>query len=399
MAKNVIGLFDSASEAQATLQELRDAGYASDRISLLGSNARNEYSTDDPGDGAAVGATGGAVMGGLGGLLVGLGALAIPGIGPVISAGTLATTLGATAVGAGIGAATGGVIGALVDAGIPDEDAHVYAESIRRGGSLISVSTDSDSEVDQVVQIMRRHNVVDIDRRGGEYRQSGWSRFDTDAQPYDFSGRTTASTYNATDRASYGTTDAAYANTGSTTLEQGGEMKIPVVEEELQVGKRAVEGGGVRVYTRVQEQPVNEQVTLHKEHVEVHRQPVDRTLGSADLENFQEGTFEVRERSEEAVVDKQARVVEEVHIKKNVEEQTETIQDTVRRTGVEVENLTGRSREVGSTEYGAGNVAGSPDEGAIERNASKLGNAVERGLDADLDNDGDIGRRDLRNNI
>jgi len=350
-------------------------------------------------------------MGGLGGLLVGLGALAVPGIGPVITAGTLATTLGSTAVGAGLGAATGGVIGALVDAGVPDDDAHIYAESIRRGGTLIAVGTNSDDEINHVVQIMRRHNVVDVDRRGGEYRESGWSGFDVNAQPFDQTQRN-HSTSNLVNRADYQITDNPAPSHGptatdntttmhNTALNQGGEMKVPVVEEQIQVQKRALETGGVRVYTRVHETPVNEQVTLRNEQVQVTRTPVDRPLGTVDMDNFQEGTYEVRERHEEAVVNKQARVVEEVVIQKNVQEETRTIQDTVRRTDVEVEQLPGQSHEVGtSSTAGSGysNTSGT-HEGAIERGASQLGNAVERGLGSDLDNDGDVGRRDPRNNI
>jgi uncharacterized protein (TIGR02271 family) len=309
----------------------------------------------------------------------------------VIAAGTLGTALASTAVGAGIGAASGGLIGALVGAGIPEEDAHVYAESVRRGGTMVMVQADDDTEVQRAVDVMSRHNVVDIDRRGTEYRQSGWNRFDHNDTNYATSGTTGRNT------------STNYA--GTNTLDREGEVKIPVVVEELRVGKRQVEQGGVRVETRVEERPVNEHVTLRQEHVDVHRKPVDRPVSDADLANFQEGTFEVRERSEEAIVDKQARVVEEVHLKKEVEERTENIQDTVRRTDVDVQQVPGHAREVSgynttsTTNYSGTGTTGTTDEGAIERNASKLGNAVERGLDADIDNDGDVGQRDRRNNI
>ena len=201
------------------------------------------------------------------------------------------------------------------------------------------------------------------------------------------------------------------ATTRRTDLDREGELTIPKVEEELRVGKRAVEGGGVRVRTYVEEVPVNEQVTLREERVDVERRPVDRAVGDADIDAFQEGTFEVRERSEEAVIDKQARVTEEIRVRKDVDQRTETIQDTVRRTDVDVEQL--GERDVVASDV---DVTGQPahhramsamststgtttDEGAIERGASKLGNAVERGTGADLDRDGDVGRRDPRNNI
>ena len=116
-----------------------------------------------------------------------------------------------------------------------------------------------------------------------------------------------------------------------------GEVRIPVVEEELQVGKRQVQRGGVRLYTRVTERPVEERVRLRDETVHVERRPADRPATEADFAAAKEGTLEVTETDEEPVVRKQARVVEEVVVSKEVQEQTETVQDTVRRTEVEVE--------------------------------------------------------------
>jgi uncharacterized protein (TIGR02271 family) len=116
-----------------------------------------------------------------------------------------------------------------------------------------------------------------------------------------------------------------------------GEVRIPIVEEELQVGKRQVQRGGVRLYTRVTERPVEETVRLRDEAVHVERRPVDRPASEADLAAFKEGTIEVTETDEEAVVRKQARVVEEVVVRKDVQEQTETVQDRVRRTEVDIE--------------------------------------------------------------
>jgi len=515
MAKNVVGLFDTMNDAQAAIRDLRDAGFNSNDISFVANNSNSQSSTSDTGytsgsgseaeEGAGFGATGGAVLGGLAGLLVGLGAIAIPGVGPAVAAGTLATTLGSTALGAGIGAAAGGLVGALVGAGIPEQEANIYAEGIRRGGALISVQVGTDDEANRAADIMDRHNVVDIDERGTEYRSSGWSGFDENSDSYSGSSRAVGSSYGSTgdadttidgddysrsskvgtaggglagaatgaaigsaggpvgtvvggiagavtggavgaagdaagaeatddhaDRTSfdssrgmsgtdygsattinnnYDTTNTGFnttANTGynNTNLEQSGEVNIPIVEEELRIGKREVESGGVRVNTRVEETPVNEQVTLREETVDIDRRPVNRPVSDADMATFQEGTFEVRERAEEAIVDKQARVVEEVHIKKNVEQHTENIQDTVRRTDVDVEQL-GHERSIGSTDVNytdtnrttGFNQTGSTGEGPIERGASNLGNSVERGLGTDLDRDGDVGQRDPRNNF
>jgi uncharacterized protein (TIGR02271 family) len=116
-----------------------------------------------------------------------------------------------------------------------------------------------------------------------------------------------------------------------------GDVRIPVVEEELQVGTREIERGGVRVYSHVTEQPVEQQVHLRDERVTVERRPVDRPATEGDLAAFKEGTIELAETHEEAVVHKQARVVEEVVIDKEAQERTETVRDTVRRTEVDVE--------------------------------------------------------------
>jgi len=190
--KNVVGMFDNVRDAEAAVRDLRNAGVQDADISFVGRDkdeatmASNEYLAEghsEAAEGAGLGATSGTVVGGLTGLLVGLGILAIPGVGPVIAAGTLATALGTTALGAGIGAAAGGLLGALVGAGVPEEDAHIYAEGIRRGNALVMACVD-DTMVDTTIDIMDRHNVVDIDERAQSYRDTGWSGFDANAEPY-----------------------------------------------------------------------------------------------------------------------------------------------------------------------------------------------------------------------
>src|SRR5215211_7454815 len=193
MTKTVVGLFDNFTEAQNVVQELVNAGLTRNDISLLANDRRGEYSRavggteSATGEGAAAGAVGGGVLGGVLGLLVGVGALAIPGIGPVLAAGPLAAALGAagasTLVGAGIGAAAGGIIGALVGAGIPEEDAGFYAEGIRRGGTLVMVKS-SDDMAQRAYDVMRRYGAVDVDERSGSWRASGWNGFDMNAAPY-----------------------------------------------------------------------------------------------------------------------------------------------------------------------------------------------------------------------
>ena len=122
------------------------------------------------------------------------------------------------------------------------------------------------------------------------------------------------------------------------------EVALPVIEEELAVGKRAVETGGVRVEKNVREIPVEENVSLHEERVTVDRRPVDRPVTPADMRAFENESIEMREMAEEAVVEKRARVVEEVVIGKESRERTEHITDTVRRTDVNIQPLVAENK-------------------------------------------------------
>ncbi|HXG85046.1 MAG TPA: hypothetical protein VNI84_13580 [Pyrinomonadaceae bacterium] len=181
MTKTVVGLFDEIEAAREVVRELIDAGIAADEISFVANNVNNEPMSYEGGDdmtGTATGIGVGAVVGGVGGLLVGIGAFAVPGIGPVVGAGWLATML----TGAGIGALTGGLLGALTDVGIPEEDAQYYTEGVRRGGTLIAVKT-REEDAARVVGIMRSRGAVDINKRGANYRANGYTGYNPTAQP------------------------------------------------------------------------------------------------------------------------------------------------------------------------------------------------------------------------
>jgi len=352
MTRTVVALYEDMPTAQQAVEELSNNGFDRAQISLVSQDAEGRY-TSQTGDGESTGeniAEGvgvGAAVGGIGGLLVGLAALAIPGVGPIIAAGPLASAL----IGAGVGAATGGLIGALGESGVPPEQAEYYAEGVRRGGALVTAQV-PDENVDRAISILERYNPIDIQRRASEWRSEGWTGFDSDsslstAKPTDT--RSTSGTMSGgtmSSGATYGDTtsglgtqtrssDRSYARRTDDNLDE----TIPVVEEEISVGKRQVEGGGVRVNTSVREVPVEQEVRLREEHVEVDRRPVNRAASQADFDAFKEGTIEVTETSEEAVIGKQARVVEEVAIRKDARERTETIHDTVRRTEVEVEPI------------------------------------------------------------
>ncbi len=135
--------------------------------------------TDAEATGTGTGASIGTILGGGAGLLAGIGALAIPGVGPVVAAGWLIATL----TGAGVGAAAGGVVGSLTGAGVSEDDAHVYAEGVRRGGTMVTVRAD-DARAEEVRTLMTRKGHVNLAERGSEYRAGGWDRFDESAPAY-----------------------------------------------------------------------------------------------------------------------------------------------------------------------------------------------------------------------
>jgi uncharacterized protein (TIGR02271 family) len=197
------------------------------------------------------------------------------------------------------------------------DDSGDFDEAVRRGSTVVS-ATVPENRVEDVVRILKDAGAIDIDRRVEDYRRTGYKNFDPKAPAY-------SSDEVARERSTY-----KNAGTGTT---------IPVVEEELQVGKRAVQRGGVRVYSHIVERPVEENIQLTEEHVHVERRPVDRPLNPADTSRLRDQTIEVTETSEEPVVQKRARVREEVVVGKETTQRTEQVRDTVRHTEVKVEPL------------------------------------------------------------
>lgn len=184
MAKQTIArLYDSYDDAVQVVNDLEAGGVPHDDVSIVSNDARHaDSAVAERHSGAGAGATVGTVLGGGAGLLAGIGALAIPGVGPVVAAGWLIATL----AGAGVGAAAGGLLGSLTSAGISEDEAHVYSEGVRRGGTLVTVRYE-DADAGRVRAIMDKHQgrAVDWAKRGEEYKQSGWSRFDEAGSPYD----------------------------------------------------------------------------------------------------------------------------------------------------------------------------------------------------------------------
>jgi hypothetical protein len=181
MTRTVTHIFDDPAVAREVVAALEEADFTASEISVV---RRHEdevttTATDSVQDGAATGAGIGLVAGTGAGLLASLGVIAIPGLGPLVAAGILATTL-TTAAAATV---TGGLLGALVDYGISPDHAEVYAENVRRGGTLVSVRAD-DERAGEAEDIMSEFEPVDIAERGGAYRQEGWTNYDPDAPAY-----------------------------------------------------------------------------------------------------------------------------------------------------------------------------------------------------------------------
>ncbi len=209
--------------------------------------------------------------------------------------------------------------------GVPDVDADYYADGLKQGGVLVSVRA-KDSQVDEAVEIMNRH-------AGTEDEYLGDASYATETP-------TTGLMETAIDTVDPEILEADTLAGGSRAAAEGtDEAHLDVVEERLRIGKREVQRGGMRVRRVVTERPVEEQVTLRDETIRVDRRPVDRTLDSAEGDLFSEKTYEFTETDEEAVVAKEAHVVEEVVVGKDVETRTETVRTTVRRADVEIEEF------------------------------------------------------------
>jgi uncharacterized protein (TIGR02271 family) len=306
-----------------------------------------------------------------------------------------------------------GLWGALRDLFVPDEDRTTYAEGLRRGSWLVSAEVD-EARLDTAMDVLEAHGAVDLDSREAQWRSTGWSGSDTTStlptspeigvagttnEPVqerpggaggDFSNHPAPGTMtneqgrmagaglagaSPTGAAPAGTASTGTASTGTASTgarpiatpapapmpaagpmparasaaPRGAEEAIPVVEERIRVGKRDVERGRVRVRSYVVETPVSEQVTLHNEHVEVERRDVDRAVKPGD-DAFRERTIEAVEHGEEPVVAKETRITGEVVLRKEETDRTQTVQDTVRHTEVEVDDENAGAAKPGRTD-------------------------------------------------
>lgn len=204
----------------------------------------------------------------------------------------------------------------LEDFFFPDDDRAMYSEGLRRGGFLVTVTGLNASLYDTALDILDDEGSIDLDERVERWKSEGWA-------PENSVGTRSA--------------DAASDMRTSASIADGDEEVIPVMEEELRIGKRDVNAGRVKVRAYTVATPVSEQVSLRDESVEIERRAIDRAVEGTEAA-FQDRTIEAEEHHEEAVVSKDARVVEEVAIRKTAQQRDETISDSVRKTEVEIDD-------------------------------------------------------------
>ncbi|MFD2717220.1 YsnF/AvaK domain-containing protein [Hymenobacter monticola] len=291
MAQTVVGLFNSASEAQQAVQQLMSAGFVQSNVDVAAQDARNAQTVigggsstsgrnNDPSD--YTNSSGTSVEG---------------------AADATARTAGRAED--GISNFFSNLFG-----GDDNDDARAYTSATRSGRSVVTVHAASADEAERARDLLDNAGAIDV--------HEGYTR------------------------GAYGMTGSAQGYAASGTQATGtaeGAQKLNIIEENLQVGKRVEQTGGARIRSRIIEKPVEEHVRLREEHVNIQRRDVNRPATAADFEAFKEGEISVTESAERAVVAKEARVVGEVSIGKEVTEREETVRDTVRSTDVQVEQL------------------------------------------------------------
>jgi uncharacterized protein (TIGR02271 family) len=256
-AQTVVGIFNTAAEAQQAVQQLEQAGFKLDYVDVAHRESANQ----------GVGRTSDDSIGGFFSSLFG---------------------------------------------GSDNDDARNYTAAAQRGSSVVTVHVDTSEESQRAAQLLDEAGAVDVDGGVATTQATGYAQQQT-------------------------------AQTGDAT------QKAEVIEENLQVGKRTEQTGGVRLRSRIVEKPVEASVRLREEHVTVQRTPVNRPATEADFTAFKEGQIEVTESAERAVVAKEAHVVEEVSLGKEVTEREQVIHDTVRNTEVEVEQIPGATTTTNTT--------------------------------------------------
>jgi uncharacterized protein (TIGR02271 family) len=300
----VVGLFQDQPSAEAAIQRLTAAGFKEQQIGVaVRDRAKQDEITEGTGtqaaEGAKTGAVSGGVVGGVVGLLAGVGALVIPGIGPIIAGGALASTL----AGAGIGAAAGGLLGALVGMGIPEENARHFEQGFKQGGILLTVSAGA--------------------------------RFDEAREILDDSGADLGPAETAYGTSDIGTDELELQESQGRGLSE--KERLELREEQLDVDKRQVEAGEVRVRKEVVTEQRNIEVPVTREEVVIERNAVSgRAASDATIGDEEEIRIPLME--EEVDVTKRAVVREEISVGKRPVQETKNVSETVRREEARIES-------------------------------------------------------------
>ena len=288
----VVGVFEDQGTAESAISELREAGFSADQLGFAGHDRQSQAAGGDQAENIAKGVTSGLVPGGIiGGVIGAVATGLIPGVGPIISAGILAGTLG----GAAAGAAAGGVLGALTGLGVSEDEARYYEDEFKAGRTLVTVK--ADGRYDEASAILRRNGAYDVENRGGA------------------------------------NTGAVRSDAGRGT-EAGGRMEIR--EEELRPRVETVQTGEARITKEVIEEQQTIDVPRTREQVVIDRTPAEgRPAASGAVGSDQEIRVPVHE--EQVSVDKETVVTEEIDIRKEPVQETERIQETVRREEPRIE--------------------------------------------------------------
>jgi uncharacterized protein (TIGR02271 family) len=298
----VVGVFRNPDDVRRAVSMLKDAGFSANDVSVLAperddTRAIAEETGTRAGGGAATGALAGGILGGLGGWLVGIGALAIPGVGPLIAAGAFATALGGAALGTGVGA----IAGALVGMGVPQEHARYYEDEVRGGRTLLTVR--ADGRYDEAQRLLRSAGAYDVESQSAPSPSAA----------------------------------SVEAPSEATREVAGGEQaRLQLREEELHARTRPVQTGQVSVGKDVVTEDRTLEVPVRREEVFIERRPVERRTADSPLDDAGQ-TVEVPLRQEQVQLEKRPVVYEEVEVGKRQHTESRQVSESVRREEAHVE--------------------------------------------------------------
>lgn len=327
MTKKIVGVFRNEHEATNAIEELKRQGFKAEDISIVAKDKRDvsaisdETGTKAP-EGVATGAATGGILGGVTGLLAGLGALAIPGVGPIIAAGPIAAAL----TGAAVGAGAGGLVGGLVGLGIPEEEAQEYDTMVNDGRILVMVDAHP-TQVSRVYQVFRDNQSLNA-----HY----YSKYENaDVQTSDAVGTHLSSTDTGT-MPVYNEKDTAETSRVTDTPSMGREAdKLQLHEEQLSVDKNRVKTGEVQIHKEIVEEQKTINVPVTHEEVVIERRAVQD--GATDQTIGKDETIRIPVSEEKVEVNKNAVVTGEIEVHKRDVQETQQVQDTVRKEEARVE--------------------------------------------------------------